>query len=873
MLTYNYNLIEMINFIKIVLTLYLISNFAIVLAKNTKEKNKINTTNSKILNKDNTNNKILNKDNTDNKILNKDSTDSKILNKNAAKKLPLYNIKTQIDDILNNKYKNKLILRPYIDFGYRITLWASHGLMNTVNPFKNNKIPEINDFNFNTNSIQDAICIKGDDEINKYSFAKDYGIKIDLAGLKKNPEGNTEYIYKIYDGIKFLYKKINDIKISKPNDSGPVFNLLQNENINIQDIIGFLITKDLKDIPIAETVKNVYENIYEAIKNLNVNSNINLIKNKTQKLSQYYLINVVKLFFIKNAIDTYVNEYTAKCFNNYSKNTNTNLDDLIKQIDDLTSDPLNTKLKDIFELYPDDEDYKNTCNKLKYKLNELHENNEITLGSFINLISTKLKISDSNYLFPKIQKIISKFKSHKNSEENIKKLNVLTENLKKYNLLDDNLLGNEYIDDKSINSSDIKNLDPNENKNNNKNTQNEKLNETIKHIRQLLNRLKKLKSYEKNKNKLKSLGKENFEWLHPFNYRGGLNLTYYFNKKIGINFDISVSYSTLGFKKSFFLPVQFIDQMFFYLIKMHEPILAGRLIDSKNISMKDIIYKGNDLNIADLLIEDLFNRLGTNSCIFGNERYKDKFALNEYLNVINQYSDSQYILVDCLVKLTQINLCLKSGVVFNLNNLFKNNNIIKENKIYNELIINGGIYFNFQRLKMNVTLNPNSDIPRCGKNELYNPTTTVGILYKALRDILINLDIVDTADEGIFRSKCSSMLYKIITNLYCTDIIPQNNNILGYINNVTSENLDERSATGVFNTFKIRPLIELIYRITIYGYSISLGCEFIFTGPLNNKFYNNNTNFDKSDSNSKFKIPFNFEILPHISFSKCFNIL
>ena len=843
MLTYNYNLIEMINFIKIVLTLYLISNFAIVLAKNTKEKNKINTTNNEILNKDTT------------------------------KKLPLYNIKTQIDDILNNKYKNKLILRPYIDFGYRITLWASHGLMNIVNPFKNNKIPEINDFNFNTNSIQDAICIKGDDEINKYSFAKDYGIKIDLAGLEKYPVGNTMYIYEIYNGIKFLYKKINDIKISKPNDSGLGFNLLQNENINIQEIIGFLIPKNLNRIPILETVKDIYTNIYHAIGKLNVNSNINLIKNKTQKLSQYYLINVVKLFFIKNAIDTYVNEYTSKCFNDYSKNTNTNLDDLIKQIDYLTADPINTKLKDIFELKTDDEDYQNTCNKLEVKLTELRENKEITLGSFINLINTKLKISDSNNLFPEIQKIISKFKSQKNSEENIKKLNELKKDLIKYKLLDDNLFGNEYIDDKSINNSGIKNLDPIKNKINNENTKNEKLTETIKHVRQLLNRLKKLKSYEKNKNKLKSLGKENFEWLHPFNYRGGLNLTYYFNKKIGINFDISVSYSTLGFKKSFFLPVQFIDQMFFYLIKMHEPILAGRLIDSKNISMKDIIYKGNDLNIADLLIEDLFNRLGTNSCIFGNERYKDKFALNEYLNVINQYSDSQYILVDCLVKLTQINLCLKSGIVFNLNNLFKNNNIIKENKIYNELIINGGIYFNFQRLKMNVTLNPNSDIPMCGKNELYNPTTTVGILYKALRDILINLDIVDTTDEGIFRSKCSNMLYKIITNLYCTDIIPQNNNILGYINNVTSENLDERSATGVFNTFKIRPLIELIYRITIYGYSISLGCEFIFTGPLNNKFYNDNTNFGKSDSNSKFKIPFNFEILPHISFSKCFNIL
>ena len=96
MLTYNYNLIEMINFIKIVLTLYLISNFAIVLAKNTKEKNKINTTNSKILNKNATDSKILNKNTTDSKILNKDTTDNKILNKDTTKKLPLYNIKTQV---------------------------------------------------------------------------------------------------------------------------------------------------------------------------------------------------------------------------------------------------------------------------------------------------------------------------------------------------------------------------------------------------------------------------------------------------------------------------------------------------------------------------------------------------------------------------------------------------------------------------------------------------------------------------------------------------------------------------------------------------------------------------------------------------------
>ena len=196
---------------------------------------------------------------------------------------------------------------------------------------------------------------------------------------------------------------------------------------------------------------------------------------------------------------------------------------------------------------------------------------------------------------------MDEFKKSKNSEKKKKDLIEIKNELIKYKLLD-----GEYIKKKAKFFKEDE----------------EKI--IQKCMAQLSSRLKKLKHYKRNKNKLKKLKKENFEWLHPFNYRFGLNLTHYFNKKIGINFDVSLSYSTVGFKKSFFLSLPFIDQMFFYLIKMHEPILSGRLFNSKkdNITLKDVIYGGTNLDIADLLIENLFKGLGTPSTLFGNERYK-----------------------------------------------------------------------------------------------------------------------------------------------------------------------------------------------------------------------------------------------------------
>ena len=834
----------MISFKKIILTFYLVCNFVTLLAEN------------------------------EVKEINKEVNVYKILDQNLKKDLSTTSLKDTIDGLLNNENKNKLILRPYIDFGYRIVLWASHGLMNIVNPFKDNKIPEINDFNFNTDSISNAICLKEDNELNKYCFAQNYGIKVDLNGIEKDNDGNTKHINEIYENIKFLHENRNQGIDSGVGDNNIfISNILKKKDINVVKIIDYFtkitgseefknVYKNMQRIGIISTL---YTNIKEAVKLLNKNSSLSLIKNKDQKLSQYYLVNIVKLFFIKNSLDTYVNEYTAKCFNEYSKSKNINIDDLIKKIDSFSTDPIITKLKDIFKELdiPEDDSGKDSDKKtiidikkeIDSKLKVLKKDDEITLGSFIYLVENEFPFEDASKLCSSIKILMDEFKKSKNSEEKKKDLIDIKKKLVEYKLLDE-----DYIKEKAKFSEEGE----------------EKI--IQKCMAQLSSRLKKLRHYERNKNKLKQLKKENFEWLHPFNYRFGLNLTHYFNKKIGINFDVSLSYSTLGFKKSFFLSLPFIDQMFFYLIKMHEPILSGRLFNSQkdNITLKDVIYGGTNLDIADLLIENLFKGLGTPSTLFGNERYKDSFALNEYINVMNQYTDSEYILVDCLVRLTQINFCLKTGVVFNLNNLFIKNNNIKESKVYNELIINTGLYFNFQRLKINVTLSNDSDIPKCGKDELYKPTTTAGLLYKALNDILINLNIANGFDnDDVYRAKCAKMLYNIINNLYPYDIVPQNNNILGYVNTVTNENLDERSAFGVFNTFKVRPLVEIVYRLTMFGYSLSVGCEFIFIGPLNSGFYNKDPNFnsDNSDSSKKFKLPFDFEILPHLSFSKCFNLL
>ena len=65
-----------------------------------------------------------------------------------------------------------------------------------------------------------------------------------------------------------------------------------------------------------------------------------------------------------------------------------------------------------------------------------------------------------------------------------------------------------------------------------------------------------------------------------------------------------------------------------------------------------------------------------------------------------------------------------------------------------------------------------------------------------------------------------------------------------------------------------------MYRFTIFGYSVSVGCELIFNNPLRLKS-NKNKYFGHLNNGGKpikeIKLSSNIEILPYIEFSKCFS--
>ena len=754
--------------------------------------------------------------------------------------------------ILSNKSCGKVRIYPYVDFGIRFPLWLTRGFFDLVNPFTKREYMSLDKFNYGAKKFSDAIFLKPINEINRYCFASDYGLCPELNGVvKKDAPG--------VDRVKRLHELLNELIGS---DSSKTFDYISNKDL-LSFMTSFLdIDSDLplhKETLKLESLQKLHELIKSMTKDFNLDSSISLIKNKNMVLSPLSLINILRFSLIKAASDNFVYNYTEKCLNDYCTTYNDSLENLQNNLSKLLFEPSSINLNTLDGI----------CNDKLIAGDDMNIDVEAK-NSIINILSDNkinlLKSPVDKSLNDRPLNELSTYIEKKNTEEYLifcDKYSQINTILKKnWKNIYKRIIGYDpkILIDKLTEKKLLPSLVS-------ESSEDDKFEENMNNLLTLYHKLCTLKKIRGHKMILKNLKKENIEYLKPFNYRAGINLTYYFSKIVGLNVDVSVSYSRFGFNKSIFLPNNFLPLYFYYLYELHVPALYGNIYGNENLTVDDVVYHNRKFSIKDIVLNGIIKNIANRTPLIGDRRFKDTYAFDNYLDVMNYYSDIDYSLCDISVKLEQINICLKFGFAFNLNCLI-NKNVSHSSDIMNEIITNFGLYLNFQRIKINVLVNSNYSSHL--DNSPLNYFTT-DILSDALVDTLMNLGIYDT-ESNVYNMKVAEMLLHIVKNPYNTSIIPKNNKILRYINSIFDDNLPDNSITSVFNTFKLRYLFEIEYRLSIYGYSIVFGCEFILNNPLNMS-KKQIENLERGNNALNIKLPLDIEILPHIGFSKSFVIL
>lgn len=761
-------------------------------------------------------------------------------------------------NILNTKLHKKIYIRPYVELGLRIPYWLTKGLLELVSPFKRIECVNLETFNYSAEKLSDALYLKPIDTINEYRFCDNYGLCVQLNGVLNNKE------YDNADRLKNLYNGINSIIGKDKNDSANSYTVFFKFLVDFLDDNKYNVNLEGSEkLAFFKNIKALKSNIKSLVKDFFSDSDISLVNKSDLSLSPLAFINIARFLFIKNAADTFVNNCTEKRLSEYFAEYGGSLDSLCNKLSKLLPEYHPIKIGVLKDIAADARFFKNKEQQnlfISYfdDINRILTNSNLLKGLDDANLSDKT-LNDIKYIlesngntknlldfcddFFYIRQILF------NSKEVFE--NILGENPK--NLID-NLTNKKLLP--ALTSSVGK----------------DRFIEIKKNLLTLYHKLLKVKQIREHKKILKSLKKENTVWLHPFNYRSGVNFNYYFNKFIGINIDISISYSRLGLIKSIFLPNDFLQSYFYYLYKLHSQSLYGNIYSNKDLNVDDVFFSNFCLPIKDLVCEGIIKNIAMGIPLVGDTNLVNTYAFDNYLNVINYYSDVDYSLCDIKVKLEQINFCLKTGAVININGIINRNKNVSSN-IMNEFIINFGLYFNFQRIRINATLNPNNK--NSEEVDVYKKYFTSDIFSDALVDVLINLGIFNS-DSKYYNGEFVKMLLFIKNDLYGNEVIPKSNNVLRYINNIFDDDLAENCMITTFNVFKVRYLFEIVYRLTLWDYSIIFGCEFIFNSPLdikkNNDDYINQLHRNNSNISVKnVELPINIEILPHIGFSRCFS--
>lgn len=818
-------------------------------------------------------------------------------------------------EIIKKTFEKKKIflITPYVEVGIRIPVWAYKGFMDKISPFTNSKCTDLETFDFNEkSSFSKALYLKPLDEINT-PFAVNYGIKMTIGNTKKRTKDLRESISALLNSLNLRNIVYTDFdKDYKPSNDDIINTVIVSLNSLVKNNYN-------NKTPIYNIILDIVDSSRDVINNLmvNKNKNINLTPNSTQLLCPLYLVNIAKFLFIKNATDNYILKHTENSLEKFKEITkkNSSIEDLtdylIEKIEYNSLNFLNKKLD--FLLKQDITRNKKNNDNNKYFIPEVHENlcklikdkdfikksnEKKTIKEFINETiediiknENKLKITKNREEEYKINEIIKK------DRRMLKYMREIINNLNYDTAENQTFLGFELNDEFKNLLDNLKEsgLLPKRKQKKEYNENNEEINKNKgklianynkKDLEILVGKLKKLKKQKECKKILKNLKLEDIKWWIPYNFRCGILGTHYINTRIGINVDFSFSFSLTGMTKSLFMPEEFLQNSMYYLLKLHEPIVSGRLFNEDK-KIEDVIYSNQELSIADLLLDDFLdklvklknennNKLEQDPLIgskHGPNPVKKTDAFSNYLKVINMYNDSKECLCDIDISLQQINFCIKLGLCVNLNNLENfniNKNFLLKNFI-NELSFNCGLYFNWQNLKIEVTENKSYYLDKNFDESIKKKCILQDMLEDAVIDSFKNLEIDTPKDKDKLNNGIEKMAYKIILNSFDSSVAPTNNKIIGFCNNIFENEIPEICGKNVFNSFTVRPVLDFKYKmISPIGLTFMCGCEFIILNPFN--IYSNLKNFMNSFENDNikkniknFKIHKDFELLPYMS--------
>ena len=808
---------------------------------------------------------------------------------------------SKITEEIIKKYlerKRIFIITPYVEAGLRIPFWAYKGLMDKISPFTNTKCANLETFNLEEkDSFIKALYLKPLDEINT-PFAENYGLTMTIG----NTCNNT---LDLRNSIAKLLEKLHARNTNKKNYDHDFKD--DNKFLDkVVDLLHILVRNETKsDIDIYKDILDIIDNSKNLINNFvtNKNKNVILTPNQGQVLCPLYLANISKFLFIKNATDNYIQKHTENSLKKYKQITKSKLS--INKLTDELINKLETNSLSLIEknlnFLINKRDY--LIDDLKKKFDEVIKNDEFIKGTNEKMVIRQFINKTIKSIIENEKKLnITKNKEEQNEiNKNLEKSRTLLMNIRRilnnlnHNTADNTtFLDTELDDDFKILIHNLKEsgLLP---KRTPKNNLDEDINKIIgkkiaeynkKDLEVLVGKLKKLKRNKESKKILKKLQIEDIKWWIPYNFRFGILGTQYINRRIGINIDLSFSFSITGMTKSLFLPEDFLQNAVYYLLKLHEPIVSGRILESDK-KIEDILYAVPELSVPDLLLDDFLDKLvkikHTNSDVpiqdniigskYGPNPVKKTDAFSNYLKVININNNSQDCLCDIDVSLQQINFCIKLGVCFNLNNLevFKiDKNHLLDNFI-NEISLNCGLYFNWQKLKLEVTENKKYYEDKYFDENIKKDCVLQDVLEDAVIDSLNNFGIENIKNKDKLNDNIEKMFYNILCKSFDSSIAPKNNKMIGLCNNVFENEIAEICCKDVFNTFTLRPVLDLKYKIiTPIGLTFMCGCEFILLNPFN--IYSNLKKFIKSIKNENikknmknFKISNDFELLPYIS--------
>ena len=818
-------------------------------------------------------------------------------------------------EIIKKTFEKKKIflITPYVEVGIRIPVWAYKGFMDKISPFTNSKCTDLETFDFNEkSSFSKALYLKPLDEINT-PFAVNYGIKMTIGNAKKRTKDLRESISSLSNSLKLRNIVHTDFdKDYKPSNDDIINTVIVSLNSLVKNNYN-------NKTPIYNIILDIVDSSRDVINNLmvNKNKNISLTPNTTQLLCPLYLVNIAKFLFIKNATDNYILKQTENSLEKFKEITkkDSSIEDLTDYlIEKIEYNSLNFSNKKLDFLLKQDitRNKKNNDNN-KYFIPEVHENlcklikdkefikksnEKKTIEEFINETiediiknENKLKITKNREEKYKINEIIKKDKRI------LKYIREIINNLNYDTAENQTFLGFELNDEFKNLLDNLKEsgLLPKRKQKKEYNENNEEINKNKgklianynkKDLKVLVGKLKKLKKQTECKKILKNLKLEDIKWWIPYNFRCGILGTHYINTRIGINVDFSFSFSLTGMTKSLFMPEEFLQNSMYYLLKLHEPIVSGRLFNEDK-KIEDVIYSNQELSIADLLLDDFLDKLvklkneNNNKLVqdplIGSKRglnpVKKTDAFSNYLKVVNMYNDSKDCLCDIDISLQQINFCVKLGLCVNLNKLENfniNKNFLLKNFI-NELSFNCGLYFNWQNLKIEVTENKSYYLDKNFDESIKKNCILQDMLEDAVIDSLKNLEIDTPKDKDKLNNGIEKMVYKIILNSFDSSVAPTNNKIIGFCNNIFENEIPEICGKNVFNSFTVRPVLDFKYKmISPIGLTFMCGCEFIILNPFNIysnlKIFMNSFENDNIKKNIKnFKIHKDFELLPYMS--------